>query len=425
MRQDSNIRDILRYPTFGPSGGRPLVAGHIALLSRGAVLALFAALACGLALGLKGSFRVMASVLIFFMFLLAFFKLPVNFLASKTGATGFTSRVTVWQGALEGFKERPWLGWGLGGFEQAYKHHRLPIETDVGRYEKTTAFAHSEYLQVAVETGILGLGAWLGFILVLLMRGVASARRDPSRWEVSAALACAVSALAHAAVDFNLHLPLLGYLFSFFCAVLARGDDIEEQERPGNIPRGARVGMTAVLCAWLAVSCYAAGTLRLGRVHAARAVRLNPLSRELLEKLIALPDTDENFSAVRSALAWHSKEDRPYAYLARSYFRRGRMDESEAAYRRAIENNPKGVFYMAELADLYLAQKNIGAAAALYWTALELEPFYLYPRARLASILQAGGKKKEAAEAVQDIRRIRKEDLPAGTEYTRRLLDSP
>lgn len=402
-----------------------LVAGQMTLLSRGAVLALFAGLACGLATGMRRAFRVVAAVLIFFLFLLAFFQRPANYLASKTGAAGLTSRVTVWRGAALAWKQRLILGWGLGGFERAYKLHRPPMETDVGRYEKTTAFAHNEYLQIAVETGLLGLMAWLAFVFVLLKRGVSSVRRDPSRWDISAVLACAVSFLAHAMIDFNLHLPLLGYLFAFFCAVLAQGPDAQEQECPGNVPRWIRFGLAAALSAWMMVSSYALGTLWLGQKQTARAVQLNPLSRELLEKLISLPDTDENVSAVRAALPWHQKEDRPFAYLARYYFRRGQMEDSALAYLRAIENNPKSPFYMTELADLYLAQKNVWAAAPLYWMALELEPFYLYPRARLAGILAAGGKKKEAFEAFQEIRNIQEENLPADSEYTRRLLNLP
>jgi len=389
-----------------------LFSGYVFLFSRGAFLALLSGLTVLFASDWKRAARVFLYSLVLF---LLFFNVPRirDSWASKIGVPG--DRVTVWKGALKAWKQRPLLGWGLGGFERAYKIHRVPMESDIGRYEKTTAFAHNEYLQIAVETGLLGLLAWLAFIFALMKKGFATARRDPSKWETTAALACLVMFLAHAAIDFNLHLPIIGFLFSIFAALL-----IKEQSPQEAIGFGKK-GLIPILSLWLLASLYA--LLSLGQKETARAVRLNPFSRELLEKLIRLPDTDENFSAARSALPWHLKEDRIFAYLARSYFKRAQMEESEAAYQKAIENNPKNPFYLTELADLYLGQKKLREAFPLYLRALELEPFYLHPRAQMANILAVGGKKEEAFAALQDIRKIQEKKLPANSEYTQRLLN--
>jgi len=391
-----------------------LLSGQFLLFSRGAALSLVAALAAGLLTDRKKVFRIGAFILIMLLLLVIFFEKPAASLASKFGTSGLTSRILVWRGGVEAFKVKPWLGWGLAGFERAYKRHRLPMNNEVGRYEKTTAFAHNEYLQIAVETGILGLLAWLALLFVLLKRGVGSVRKNPSSWEISASLACMIALLAHAAVDFNLHLPIFGFMFSFFAASTA---DLPEGESGYSLP-------AAIIVIWGMVSIYSLGTLWVGKSQAARAVRMNPYSRELLEKLMDLSPTADRVLAVNSAFRFHHVHDRPKAYIARAHFHKGELTEAAQAYEYAIEKNPTNPFYKTELADLCLKQRNVHAAAFLFSQALELEPFFIYPRFRLAEILAAEGKKREALEAFRQIQKIEREMLPANSEYTKRILET-
>ena len=127
-------------------------------------------------------------------------------------------RLTIDRDALHMFSKKPVLGWGLGTFPVAYPHFRSFY---------TNFFvnqAHNDYLQLLVETGVLGFGTMIWFLIVLYR----TAYRKMQKWtsDVSSAvtLACVLSSigiLVHSALDFNLQIPANAALFYVFCTLAA------------------------------------------------------------------------------------------------------------------------------------------------------------------------------------------------------------
>ncbi|NQU42321.1 O-antigen ligase family protein [bacterium] len=72
-------------------------------------------------------------------------------------------RVYYGRSGLAMWRDAPLWGHGLGGYERLYSRYRL-----FGADE--TAFAHNYPLQVLVESGLLGLGLFLGFLFLLAKR---------------------------------------------------------------------------------------------------------------------------------------------------------------------------------------------------------------------------------------------------------------
>jgi hypothetical protein len=72
-----------------------------------------------------------------------------------------SNRVQIWRTSLGMIRERPLLGTGFGTFEQAYSTHRAPGMSP-------EPFAFNLWLNLAVETGLLGLVAalWVGTMAV-------------------------------------------------------------------------------------------------------------------------------------------------------------------------------------------------------------------------------------------------------------------
>jgi O-antigen ligase len=103
-------------------------------------------------------------------------------------------RMRHWRLAVEGWRQRPWVGWGPDSFQ------RLKVEDictwraqhgetcDTTRYE-TTKHAHSLYVATLVERGLLGIAA-LGFLLLAwgwaLVRSARTAAAS-TLWVASAA----------------------------------------------------------------------------------------------------------------------------------------------------------------------------------------------------------------------------------------------
>jgi len=78
----------------------------------------------------------------------------------------FEDRMTIWKMAIDGFKERPILGWGPENFLQVFDRH-----FNVKYFKPAEGFgawfdrAHNIYLDYLAETGILGLLSYLAIFV--------------------------------------------------------------------------------------------------------------------------------------------------------------------------------------------------------------------------------------------------------------------
>ncbi|MBI3302308.1 MAG: O-antigen ligase family protein [Deltaproteobacteria bacterium] len=87
-------------------------------------------------------------------------------------------RSQIWQANLDMIRERPLLGWGYGN----YKKFRDPYYQ---RYPAadTTAHAHNNFLQMWVDGGLIGVGAFLFLFWVILHAGWQAYRLLPAAAE--------------------------------------------------------------------------------------------------------------------------------------------------------------------------------------------------------------------------------------------------
>lgn len=136
---------------------------------------------------------------------------------TRTEITG-GMRFSIDRDTLHMFRQKPVMGWGLGTFPTVYPRFRS-FYTNFFVNE-----AHNDYLQLLAETGVLGFGIMIWFMVVLFHR----VRGKIANWttNVSGAvtLACTLSAtgiLIHSLVDFNLEIPANAALFYVFCAIAA------------------------------------------------------------------------------------------------------------------------------------------------------------------------------------------------------------
>jgi O-antigen ligase len=128
---------------------------------------------------------------------------------------------TRWQINRDGLKmarQKPVSGWGLGTFPEVYPEFRT-FYTNFFVNE-----AHDDYLQLLVETGLLGFGAMLWFLLVLYRRALAKLENWSSDLNGAVALATLLGVtgiLVHSFVDFNLQIPANAALFYVWCTIAA------------------------------------------------------------------------------------------------------------------------------------------------------------------------------------------------------------
>jgi O-antigen ligase len=116
------------------------------------------------------------------------------------------------------FRARPVLGWGLGTFPTVYPQYRS-FYTNFFVNE-----AHNDYLQLLSETGLLGFGIMIWFLVVLFRSALPKLANWITDVSASVTLACMLSCigiLVHSLFDFNLQIPANAALFYVFCTIAA------------------------------------------------------------------------------------------------------------------------------------------------------------------------------------------------------------
>jgi O-antigen ligase len=140
-------------------------------------------------------------------------------------------RLRIDRDTLTMLAKRPILGWGLGSFEYVYPRFRSFYTSQF--VDK----AHNDYLQLAAETGLLGLCAGVWFLCVTLRCAWGKAHKwatDINGAVSVAVLVGVVGILVHSLVDFNLQIPANAALFYSLCTFAAMGPRFSSHRRGHN-----------------------------------------------------------------------------------------------------------------------------------------------------------------------------------------------
>jgi O-antigen ligase len=136
-------------------------------------------------------------------------------------------RLTIDRDSLHMFRNKPVLGWGLGTFPVVYPEFRS-FYTNFFVNE-----AHNDYLQLLVETGLLGFSVMVWFVFVAYRTALSKIGNWMSDLSGAVTLACMLGftgILVHSFFDFNLQIPANAALFYVFCT-LAAGPRLLQRSR--------------------------------------------------------------------------------------------------------------------------------------------------------------------------------------------------
>lgn len=131
----------------------------------------------------------------------------------RLGDLGPGIRLDITRDCLKMFSHRPLWGWGLGTFPTVYPSYRT-FYTNLFVNE-----AHNDYVQLLVETGLLGFGLMLWFVIALYRHGAPTSRRWEFTWDGALSFATLLGCtgiLFHSFVDFNMQIPANAALFYVF-----------------------------------------------------------------------------------------------------------------------------------------------------------------------------------------------------------------
>lgn len=133
-------------------------------------------------------------------------------LTQQGDVTSLSNRTLIWPVYEEAFRRSPWFGWGTGAGKVV-----VPVGTPLWQRLGTNA-AHDEYLRIAVEGGVFGLGLLLLLFVLWWRQGL----REMSRPERQVMILVALAFAIHAATDNTLIATTATVLFAWVSAVFAR-----------------------------------------------------------------------------------------------------------------------------------------------------------------------------------------------------------
>ena len=278
-----------------------------------------------------------------------------NAIERLQSATG-NGRYQYWASTARQNATEPLLGTGAGTFEYWWAR-----DGDIGGFVRD---AHSLYMQVLGELGILGFALLCGFFLFVLAEGARRMLRSPPqvRPMPAAALAGCVALLVAAVSDWYWQIPVLPVAFLLLAAVLVtcgdQGGGAEEGAR-GRLSRSARGGMALVsLAAIVAIAIPLASTTLIRQSQAdaragdaAAALEAARNAQEVqpgaatprLQQALILEQQGDLVAAEAAALAATRREPtnwRTWLTLYRVEAARGQAADAVRHYRRAKSLNP-------------------------------------------------------------------------------------
>lgn len=128
------------------------------------------------------------------------------------------ARLLILRDTVPMFLAHPILGSGFGTFATAFPHYRVFFDGFVVDH------AHNDYVELLLDTGLVGFGIAMWFLVILYREGLRNARlarfSQPAAMSIAALAGC-TGLLAHSFLDFNLHIPGNAAVFYVLCAVAA------------------------------------------------------------------------------------------------------------------------------------------------------------------------------------------------------------
>lgn len=317
-------------------------------------------------------------------------------------------RPFIWRSALAQYAEQPLVGAGARTFYDGCIIHRA---SDSPPWMVDAEFAHNEWLQMLADYG------WVGLVLIVIMLFTHFANVAAYvRWFVNdkfprtasltsgglalvlGSAAALVALLAHAAFEFNFHVPAISVMAACLLGICANPGCTPEARRAVRVP-GARLLLKVGLIG--ASVCILWGAMKFGRAdYCAERANLaegedDPTIARLkwLSDAIALDPGNARLWEARGSARITAANGMPVD-LERSLLKRAVTDLEEA--RRL---NPRSYTAALELADALMPLGESDRASKAIQDGLALAPLFERPRLTLARYYNRLQRWQDAEEA--------------------------
>lgn len=275
-----------------------------------------------------------------------------------------TERMYFFRDALKMFKERPVIGWGGGGWQEAFHAYQS--------YLYNAKQVHGHYFQIMVETGITGilvmLGIWVSFLYAC--HRLFHRAKDNTRFLVLTITTAAVLIGLHAVIDFDLSLSALAMvLWTMFG--LARGigiySNLEAKDKKNKVNLPPKYSALAVVSVVSILLVIFTGSLIVAGSYAKQS-----------NKYIKNQQINQGVSSIKKAIANNPFNADYHIDLARIYKVLGLYDEGISEAQAALSLSKYSAEHYGYLTNLMLfGKKDSGDIVNCAEKTLSLSPFQM------------------------------------------------
>jgi len=306
-----------------------------------------------------------------------------------------------WLAALDQWRLSPWFGTGAGThlyFGRLFRRVQLQADPE---------HAHSDYLELLCEYGLIGLLGMVAFLFIHLRHSFGAlavvmkkAPADPqlpfrdNRLAFQVGALTAISAyLVHSITDFNLHIPGHALIFAFIFGLTAN----PVAESPPNTAPHPGIFLARFTLPALGLWMLASGLPKLPGEYWAEKARVALRNRQF----------DDSLAFSARALAVEQRNPFVYAYVGQAHrltaegmplhtLREPRLHAAIAGYRNAIRLYPQEESFWVRLAQAYDLLGEYRDARIAYQTALRLDPNLMVIHSYYAKHLRESGEPQQA-----------------------------
>jgi len=322
------------------------------------------------------------------------------------------TRLLIWKTTLEMINHRPIFGSGIGIFKMNYLNYQAEFLQNNPYYIKYSGKAreaHNEYLQMWAELGIIGLGIFIGIILMfysLIIDYLKKNDSDKDKIIVFGLILGITCFLIHCLFTFPLHVPALGVTFFALLgltAIYTRKINLpktDSDNRPKEFKlknKGIKIALTILVLVFMiwtinlvAVKPYIAeiqyfngmrhnvdGNYREALPYFEQAASLYPYNGRILH---ALGTTYYNLGILNKAEEVLQRTTRylidanTFYNLGLVYSQAGLFSKAEEEFKYAVYLIPKFTKAYYDLGYLYFIQERYDDTIEQWNKILEIEP---------------------------------------------------
>ena len=312
-------------------------------------------------------------------------------------------RIFIWQRTLEMIRDHPIRGVGIGNFKIEYPRYRSVAEREISGGRTRIERTHNDFLQIAAETGIIGISAFLWIVVLSLRNGIkVLSSHAGSIWKAVtiALLGGLIAIMVNALFNFPLLNPTPAVYFWIIVASLALISSSGRLKRNLIEPRIIRLrihGLPARSC------LVAAGASILGAALLFQGKNLiSDYHLQRGREHYYFTRWDKAEDSFKRSLAYSPNNRISHHYLANTYNLLGKQDRAIEEYEKTLALHPNYEAAHYGLGSAFLARKSFDEAIKSYRKAIELRPNYTLAYVHLGNTLEQVGRHSDALAAYNE-----------------------